>query len=1026
MQKALLGQVQRFACTFLVTILTATLISAQMGTVAAAAAPIGAPQQTSPCTGLDLLMLIDQSGSMQGANGNDREGFRIVAAHSIIDRLGANKLELCPDVTHRVAVVGFGDNASNPSDRRVGIHDMLPFTTIAPTRNNREQWERERARLKLQIFAENLNNTDFEIAFQRAAELLAALTQQLPPDSQPRRQVVVLITDGGPCAYAYGCPPNPAAFAGTTYHLERLQKVLDQSFPTLSAEAIAQNKGVRLWVIALRDEHAANDFNYLDQTLDRPFPTGRTLGDFWRSTAEARGGKLVVLERNENRIPGQIYRDVLTNLLGIANFQQIGCGDRKYIDPYTETVEFVLFRNDPTFDVSIEFRPVNGRPMTVPKAKGPIPGGGELVDYLSQETAERYVIYRPQPGDWIIKSSSPNCNDEVLIFQELIEPIPILREPRVTLPIGGIAPRLLYDIKERATGLDFPINQQFPLKPSATVTTPDGTVIPLAMSQDTLFGPSSLISSQTLPNSIPGTYSITLTLKIDDPNRPNFERSYTNLNTYVVAREQVALSVLAPQTNRASDVNAPQPVRIQLTSQTSGAPLELSQVFIDDPVRAVTASLSGTVVPLQVDSADLRTLVGVIEADEGSYTLNVAVKGALHTERFTLTNNELQVPFERVKPQFFDLTVSQPAEGAEIALNALDATGERKLPLSVQVSVSNPTLAFPDPTKALSATLLNERGEAVQSITLGLGTEGRFNGQVTAEREPGAYRLVVGLAQLPTDQRLRPRQNETTVRFRQVRVLPVSTSIVSPQPNVTLPLHVVGPQAAWNTVEPVIVKLQFQTNGSLLEPASILRPTGADAVSAQLTGPDGLTRPVSVTVTIQPGNPDLLVTTNAASDLAGAYRLEVELLPAALTESYVPVGSPQALSFTRADSSLLTTPWVWATVNLVALTSLLLSTLFVVGLLRTAASGDIQIDNVAVPLRLHHRIFGVTSSDLRAIGIGKISVQRDRVDPNEKAITISIFDTSSQVLVSDDRLASGEKLGQIPLENGHQGTLRYD
>ena len=87
-----------------------------------------------PFTGLDVVILIDQSGSMWGAlplgTKNDKWNHRIGQAKNIIYRL-AEQVE-GTDLVHRVAVVDFGDKASStfPAPLRLAYDPADPGSAL--------------------------------------------------------------------------------------------------------------------------------------------------------------------------------------------------------------------------------------------------------------------------------------------------------------------------------------------------------------------------------------------------------------------------------------------------------------------------------------------------------------------------------------------------------------------------------------------------------------------------------------------------------------------------------------------------------------------------------------------------------------------------------------------------------------------------------------------------------------------------------------------------------------------------------
>lgn len=106
------------------------------------------------CTAVDLVIVIDQSGSM--LNANDKNGRRFDAAKTIVNYLGNHAAWLCPgqEIQHRVAVIGFGDRSvyvddgqgeDNPYQEDIATY--LPPTAI-PQQGNyisekelREAWK---------------------------------------------------------------------------------------------------------------------------------------------------------------------------------------------------------------------------------------------------------------------------------------------------------------------------------------------------------------------------------------------------------------------------------------------------------------------------------------------------------------------------------------------------------------------------------------------------------------------------------------------------------------------------------------------------------------------------------------------------------------------------------------------------------------------------------------------------------------------------------------------------------------------
>ena len=93
-------------------------------------------QAPTDCVGVDLVLLIDESASMQD---NDKELSRIDAARLAIDSLGDNILYSCPGVKHRIAVIGFWDELQGAKDTTVYVNSL-----VAPTVEKFDAWVKQR------------------------------------------------------------------------------------------------------------------------------------------------------------------------------------------------------------------------------------------------------------------------------------------------------------------------------------------------------------------------------------------------------------------------------------------------------------------------------------------------------------------------------------------------------------------------------------------------------------------------------------------------------------------------------------------------------------------------------------------------------------------------------------------------------------------------------------------------------------------------------------------------------------------
>lgn len=198
-------------------------------------------------TGLDVVILIDQSGSMWGRLPNDRWGHRIGQAKNVIYRL-AEHVEHT-DFVHRVSVIDFGDRAQPafPSELVLRYDPKDPGAALRDAKSLVERF----------VSAKGLINTNTPEALELGLKELGRMGGTEPRDG--RRRVVLLITDGRP-----DLPGSGADLAELRGRVER------------QAEALkASDAG--LWVVGLND--ASNYWNEGD-------------GEFWERVAGARRARL--------------------------------------------------------------------------------------------------------------------------------------------------------------------------------------------------------------------------------------------------------------------------------------------------------------------------------------------------------------------------------------------------------------------------------------------------------------------------------------------------------------------------------------------------------------------------------------------------------------------------------------------------------------------------------------------------------------------------------------------------------------
>ena len=237
----------------------------------------GLPQSgstTTPFSGLDVLILIDQSGSMWGARPrltkNDKWDHRVGQAKNVIYRL-AEHVENT-DYIHRISVIDFGDTASPafPSPLRLSFDPHDPGSALRQAKVMTERYVTPKALLNTNTpEAMGLGLKEFQR--MDGAEHL-----------EGRRRVMLILTDGRP-------------------DLPHSGKSLDILRGEVASQADALKKeNVGIWVVGLND--ADNYWNEGD-------------GEFWEKVVGT--GQARLAETASTSISG-LVQDIVNEWLGVS------------------------------------------------------------------------------------------------------------------------------------------------------------------------------------------------------------------------------------------------------------------------------------------------------------------------------------------------------------------------------------------------------------------------------------------------------------------------------------------------------------------------------------------------------------------------------------------------------------------------------------------------------------------------------------------------------------------------------------
>ncbi len=327
--------------------------------------------------GIDVIFLVDQSGSMggrafgatSGDAARDPYGLRFEGVQYAFSTLRAYQLVAQDSAVFRMAVVGFGDQQEI----------SLPWTEISRA----PDWESEATRLTEQLSAaafgeRNLGNTDFLGAYEQAAQLFSQL-----PANENHLRVIILLSDGAPCAPSRFTDINCSRISDQMTHMEEVQALTNSTFP---------QPNHHLFVIAV-------DENNLYWA---------TFAPLWNNVVQSSTNARRVTTATE---VGQQFLQILTDMLRLMRGTTAGPGEvigqevvlsgtgiptAIAVSPYNQIMRITVFKSQP--DVSIVLSTPQNQPLTVNTPGVQVNGQSSPI--------ETWTITNPVPGNWTLLTSA--------------------------------------------------------------------------------------------------------------------------------------------------------------------------------------------------------------------------------------------------------------------------------------------------------------------------------------------------------------------------------------------------------------------------------------------------------------------------------------------------------------------------------------------------------------------------------------------------------------------------------------------
>lgn len=612
---------QRTWSTFVKWLCLAATLGFLLTLTVLTASPSLAQDLDTQCVGVDLVVLIDESGSMLT---NDPSHLRINAARNAIGSLGDNALYFCPGVQHRIAVVGFWDE-------RDGRPDTLPYietVTLSPTLDGGGlvQWRAERQSL-YDVLPERTDSpgaTDYLSAFQTANEILQRWrSDPLDGDGVPRRRGVILVADGGPCVYDLGCDIDSNTMNIDAY-MRDLARYLDPNGTNFPWRGKDNPDSVRIWFVGFRDSSTSAAYDYLDPASS----IGSVVVPVWRQITQNHGGTFEVLEAGSGS-GNTRNNDVavrMSNILEVLSEKpaiRVNCDEPFYVNPYTDRLNVQILKIGAEQGLEPEDVKVTLQ-YTGPLAQASLFGGdvvqgqATIEDYVADGPNERYVIADVQPGAWQILVENGICQRDVdvrilpleargrIISPLASEGVPQFDEAPYSDPLNPA--RLSYILETNPSSSEdgqqsgvqpLSILPEFPLTVTGTIKSPAGETTTLEMLQQK---DGSWQSTLPIPVPVAGRYEWEIAAIASNGAQTGTVAIQSDSGDFAVTPvERFSFQLLSPQPGAQLPLNAvgqgqvaalPVDVVVQALDD-AGAPLSAEQVatLLKQPTSLFTATI---------------------------------------------------------------------------------------------------------------------------------------------------------------------------------------------------------------------------------------------------------------------------------------------------------------------------------------------------------------------------------------------------------------------------------------------------
>ena len=547
-----------FRCTIMLL-----LVVVLMGSFAT---PASAQTQSDTSPGLDIVFIVDQSGSMSRGSlkkANDPRcpssstdpacrtepsdpqnlalkalpaGITPIFEQMVQRSLGRQRYELAKE-EYRFGLVLFG-GPSDPPTGKITLRIAIPLTRIEIQTDSNGN-KTPNLLDQLPTVATNMEETAFSSAFDAACEMLDCTT----PAAPNRKRVVVLLTDGRPSGDVIDFQnANPEPY-----------------FRALQKKHAAFFANTELWVIG----------------LDKRNVFWSNIARFWEEIAPGR----TELITNPESIAAR-FRKIAADSVGAPPGDPRNCDGTSFtVDPYKESLTLIL-----------EYPDINSR------ARFKLPDSSYLtrtndIVYARSTQSESFVIKNPVPGKWSCEIVGTGVEPTFRDIQGLFRltdlkvehtagpPASTCRDFGLTVSYRDADDKVIKELPE------------YPLKHTATITIAGAPItrnlIPESDARDHW-----KVDGDLQPSLEGGSYPVQVDVKLQD-GRSIFHDSH---QTVVIDPKLPCMQLTAPTANSVSETfNRLQPATVEVAVQLTqgGQPGTPEAVFRESLDQILTCEITG-------------------------------------------------------------------------------------------------------------------------------------------------------------------------------------------------------------------------------------------------------------------------------------------------------------------------------------------------------------------------------------------------------------------------------------------------